>query len=161
MPNTIVLSGCPIYPPEVVCSAPITPGHLIEFNTGKLRKHATASGDAAPYFAVESLLPDIANGSTVPIDFAYVTDSIVRWVSARGGEVIYAWVPARASAIVRGDQLTSNGDGTLKKYAAQATNEGGTATYTIQATAVVARADEAVDNSANTLTAVRIRVRAA
>lgn len=155
MPACIVLAGQPIYPGEVVCSAPVTPGNLVEFNTAKLRKHATAEGDAAPYFAVESLVPDLANSTTAPIDLAYSTDSSVRWVAAIPGNVIYALVPAAASAIVRGDQLVSNGDGTLKK----ATGQLGSVTVTVNTRTIVARADEAIDNSANTLTTARIRVR--
>lgn len=163
MPGCIVLAGCPNYPPEKIASEAITPGHLVEIvpsggDAGKLRKHATAAGDAAPYFAAESLVPSLANSQTAPIDLAYATSSVARWVIGQSGDEIYAWVPASATAIKDGDQLTSNGDGTLKKYAAQASNEGGTATYTIQARAVVARAAEDLDNSGGG-SAARIRVR--
>lgn len=163
MPQTIVLTGIPEYPPEKIGSEAITPGHLVEIvpsggDAGQLRKHATASGDAAPYFALESLVPSLSNSQTAPIDLAYATDSSVRWAIGRNGNMFYAWVPASATAIKDGDELTSNGDGTLKKYVAQATNEGGTATYTIAVRAVVARAAEDVDNSGGG-SAARIRVR--
>lgn len=165
MPNVIVLS--PIahvnYPPEVIASAAITPGMLVEFvpsggDAGQLRAHATANGNAAPMFACESLVPSIANSQTNPIDLAYADGDSVRWVFARGGDVINAILPASATAVVRGSFLVSNGDGRLRLYVPQATNEGGTATYTTQVCSPIAIADEAVDNSAGG-TPVRCRVR--
>jgi hypothetical protein len=163
MPGTIVLAGCPIYPPEKIGAAAITPGHLLEVvpsggDAGQLRLHATASGDAGRFFALESLVPSLANSQTAAIDLAYADGDSVRWAIAQPGDLIYGWVPASATAIKDGDELTSNGDGTLKKYAAQAANEGGTATYTIQVTCVVGRAAEDKDNSGGGSPA-RIRVR--
>lgn len=162
MPNTIVLTGYPEYPPEVLASEIITPGQLVEFvpsggDAGKLRKHATANGNSSPMFAIEALVPDLAN-VTDAIAKTYAIGDSVRWAIFRTGMVVYGWVPASATALKRGDLMVSNGDGTLKKYAAQATNEGGTATYTIQSEAVRFMADEDKDNSGGG-TAVRIRVR--
>jgi hypothetical protein len=131
----------------------------VEIASGLLRKHATAGGDAMAMFAVESLIPSLANSQTLPIDLAYASADSVRYVIGETGTEVYAWVPASAAAIVEGDQLVSNGDGTLKKYTAQATDQAGSGTYTIQVAGVVARAAEAVNNSANSVTAVRIRVR--
>lgn len=163
MPAVINLAGMPIFPPEVIAAEAITPGHLVEFvlsggDAGQLKKHATADGNAAPCFALESLVPSIANSQTAPIDLAYADGSIVRWAIGQPGDVFYGFVPASATAVVRGDRLVSNGDGTFKKYVAQASNEGGSATYTIQVGAPGFMADEAVDNSA-VGTASRIRVR--
>ena len=161
MPNTILLAGTPFIPQEKVASEPITPGHLVEFvlsggDAGQLRRHATANGNANPYFAIENLTPD-RTVATAPIDTPYADGESMRWISASKCEV-YAWVPANAAAIVAGDNLASNGDGTLKKAAAaQAVNEGGTATYTLFTRAIVAVAAEAVNNSANG-SAARIRV---
>lgn len=163
MPNTIVLAGCPLLPPEKIAAAAITPGHLLEIvpsggDAGQLRLHAVASGNAAPLFALEELVPDIGNSQTAPIDLTYADGDSVRWAVGKAGDMFYAWVPASAAAIKDGDMLTSNGDGTLKKYAAQATNEGGSATYTIQVRAVVAAAAEDKDNSGGG-TPARIRIR--
>lgn len=160
-PNTVLLAGQSVFrPQEAIASEAITPGHLVEFvlsggDAGQLKRHATANGNAAPYFAFENLTPD-RSVATAPIDTPYADGETMRWFDGRMCEV-YAWLPANASAIVKGDYLVSNGDGTLRKYTAQASNEGGTATYTIQTRAVVAVAAEAVNNSANG-TAVRIRV---
>jgi len=161
MPNTVLLAGQPSIPQErVAAAAGILPGHLLEFgsggNAGKLQVHATASGEAAPWFARESLTPDRSSASA-PVDVAYQAGETVRWMQARPGDLIYALVPQSAAAIVTGDELVSNGDGTLKKYTAQASNESGTATYTISTNCVVARAAESVNNSAGA-TAARIRV---
>jgi len=165
MPGQIVLSGNPTYPPEIVAAAAITPGHLVEFvpsggDAGQLRVHATSGGNAVPMFALESLVPSIANSTTAPIDIAYADGDSVRWAIGKSGDVFYGWVPASAAALKRGDRMVSNGDGTLIKYTAQATNEGGTATYTIQAYAGGFIADEDKDNSAGGA-AVRCRIRVA
>lgn len=157
MPQTIILAGCPYYPPERIAAAAITPGHLVEINSGNLRKHATADGNAAPWWACETLVPSISNSQTAAINIDYATNDSVRWAQTKQGEEVYAWVPASAAAIVTGDELVSNGDGTLKKYVAQATNEAGTGTYTIRTRSVVARAAESVDNSGGG-TPARIRV---
>lgn len=159
-PNTILLAGTPFKPQEKAASEAITPGHLVEFvpsggSAGLLRKHATASGNAQPMFAIESLTPD-RTVTTAPIDTPYAVNETVRWIFAQQCEVL-AWVPASAAAIKTGDSLVSNGDGTLKKGAAQAVNEGGSATYTIFTEAVVAIAAENVDNSGGG-TPARIRV---
>lgn len=164
MPHTVMLTGHYNYPPERVSSEAITPGHLVEIvpsggSAGKLRKHATAAGDAMSMFAVESLIPSLANSQTEPIDLAYASADSVRYVIGEAGAEVYAWVPASATAIKDGDQLVSNGDGTLKKYVPQATDQAGSGTYTIQVASVVARAAEDLDNSANSVTAARIRVR--
>lgn len=84
----------------------------------------------------------------------------MRWILPRAGDVVYSWLPASAAAVVDGDPLESNGDGTLRKDTAQAVNEGGSATYTIYSEHIVGYAAEAVDNSGGG-TAVRIRVRVA
>src|SRR5262245_29430566 len=99
MPQVIVLAGMPNYPPEVVASEAITPGHLVEFvlsggDSGHLRKNATANRNAAPMFAVESLVPSLANSQTAPIDLAYADGDSVRWAFGKPGDVFYSWVPA-------------------------------------------------------------------
>src|SRR5256885_16283889 len=72
---------------------------------------------------------------------AYASGERVQVLFPQHGAEINALVPANAAAIVVGDLLVSNGDGTLKK----ATGAAVTATNLRR---VVARALEALDNSA-------------
>lgn len=148
VPNTVLLSGSPNIPQERNSSEAIIPGHLVEINNGLLRKHATANGNAAAWFAREALVPDRFSTSE-PKDVAYQTGETVRWMQCRPGDMVLALLPASAAAIVAGDDLTSNGDGTLKKNVpgSQGTN----------LTCIVGKAAEAVNNSAGSTT-VRIRV---
>jgi hypothetical protein len=161
MPQTVVLAGTVTYPQEVLAGeAGIMPGHLVTFGSsgtaGKLLKHATAAGNSGKLFADVNTTPD-RSVTTEPVATAYASGEQMKWFMACPGAEVYAWVPASASAIIKGDMLVSNGDGTLKLYVPQASNEGGSATYTIQTNNVVAIAAEAKDNSA-VGAAARIRV---
>ena len=147
VPNTIFLAGIPFLPQEKTCAVAITPGHLIEFvpsggTAGQVRPHTTAGGMATSMFALEVPTPD-RRATTLPIDTPYQVGETVHWVMAQRCELL-ALVPASAAAIVTGDALVSNGDGTLKKQS--------TATEV-----VVAIAAEPVNNSAGG-TPARIRV---
>jgi hypothetical protein len=154
MPNTVVLSDLYITPDEKKCAEAITPGHLVEVigsggTAGQLRRHATADGISRPHFAIESLVPyDPIPTKTKAIDIPYPIGDTVRWIIASPGMLIYAMVPAAAVAIVEGDPLVSNGDGTLKKAGATPAGE-----------VIVAYAAEAINNSGGGA-AARIRVRA-
>jgi len=134
-PNTIILKG-DSRRREALAAEAVTPGHLVSYNTsGRVVKHATAAGNAAPMFAVENevfgkdLNQAYANG-----------DNVIHHVVYPGSEV-YALVAAAAGAIVVGDFLESAGDGTLRKVATAA------ATSQAQRASVVAMALQAVDNS--------------
>ncbi len=145
--RTILLKGDGQRFEAQAAAGTIIPGHLLQLNsTSKVAIHANAAKNAPPYFALENDLI----GNT--IDDAYAADDIVQYIAAYRGAEIYAWVPASAAAIVVGDYLESNGDGTLKKQATDA------ATDDTQRVSTVAQAVEAVDNSAGGA-AVRIRVR--
>src|SRR5262252_5694960 len=122
MPNTVLVGGSPNVPQERTGSESMTPGMLVEIvpsggQAGQLRKHATAQGNAAAWFAREALTPDRTAGGGLanPIDVTYQIGETVRWFQCRPGDEVYAIVPANAPAIVAGDDLVSNGDGTLKK----------------------------------------------
>jgi len=151
MPQVIVISGMPQYPPEVKAVEAITPGHLVDFvlaagaTQGQLRRHLDAGGNRACMFAIESLVPSLSSSQTAPIDIPYAIGDSVRWVVPQSGDVIYAWVPANAAAIVRGNSLGTNGDGTLILFAAQVTG-------------ALVIADENVNNAAIAVPS-RIRVR--
>ena len=148
MSNEILLRGNPGIR-EVKATAAITPGHLVDKNTGAV--HASAGGNAAPVFADRQIgkLPDDA----------YASGDTVALLECQGAEGIFALVAAEATAITKGAPLESAGDGTLRLHVPQAVDEGGTATYTINTRAIVAYASEAVDNSAGE-TPVRIKVEA-
>jgi hypothetical protein len=149
-PKTIVLKGCPTPNFEYPASAAITPGHLVAVaSTGKVAVHAAAGLATRPLIAVENAL--IGKG----ISDAYAADDLVQCVHAQPGDVIYALVAAGAAAIVKGDKLSSAGDGTFKKAVTASQLTSGNYTYT-PADVILAEADEAVDNSGGGA-AVRIR----
>lgn len=107
--NTVVLHGlgrgCH---GEAKANAAITPGMLIErMSTGKVRAHALAGTKPAMLFAKE----DALQGRT--LSTAYSADELVGYHEALPGDRINALVPANALAIVKGDKLASNGDGTF------------------------------------------------
>lgn len=175
-PKTILLKGTPQYR-EGVANAAITPGYLVEqMSTGKFRKHATAAVRASAMFAIEQ---DYVGKA---IDTAYAANDQLRYLVAQRGDQVYALVAASAAAIVIGDFLESAGDGTLRKWVAPLTAASGTGDGTVadvggsfsQTTlnnnfqdiagvinglkvTAIARAVEAVDNSAGGSEA-RIRV---
>lgn len=147
-PHVVLLSGNPQYPQQALSSGTMTPGDLINVSTtGALVKHATAEGNAIPAFADVNVTPD-RETTTQAIDVPYASGETVKWIICRPGDMVYAWLPAAAAAIVAGDFLASNGDGSLRKL--------GTAT---NSEAVIGQAAESVNNSTGA-SRVRIRVRA-
>lgn len=154
MPQTIVMSGMPNYPPEKVASVAVLPGYLLteglSGDAGKVKPHATADGGARPWFAIESLVPSLANSQTAPIDLAYAIGDSVRSAFAHPGDLIYALL-ATSQTIVEGDDMVSAGDGTLKKATAA------TAVTVGISRQIVAKAAEAVTTTSVVL---RLRVRA-
>lgn len=130
----ILVRGTPVRH-EDTAVAGITPGHLVEQVAAGVQVHASAAANAMPTFALE--LAMVGND----IDTAYIAADTVVLATCRTGDMINALVPASAAAIVRGDVLQSNGDGTLVLAPADA------ATDTAQRDAIVAYAEEAVDNS--------------
>lgn len=152
MPKKIVLKGTGAEQYDGrLADATITPGDLVKRTSTGVIRHSTAAGNAMPMFAVNSA--DQNRG----IDSDYAAGEDVPVVIAQRGCQIYALVAASAAAIVVGDYLESNGAGGLRKYTAQATNEGGAGTYTIQVNGPIAIALEAVDNSGG---GSKVRIRA-
>ena len=142
--NTVWLKGDGIVK-EGNAGAAITPGHLVIYNsTLGFVVHATAEGDAFAMFALEADFVGRAPAT------AYATGERVQVLMPQRGAELNSLVPANAAAIVVGDLLVSNGDGTLKKSPASAV----TATNLRR---VVARSLEALDNSA-VGTPARLRV---
>ncbi len=109
MSNTIVLKGKGIRK-ERLSDAVITPGELVELmSTGLISPHANAGLLAQKSWAVEN---EVIGGE---IDDDYASgDNVIYEVLPYGAEV-NALVPASAAAIVIGDKLESNGDGTVRK----------------------------------------------
>jgi hypothetical protein len=141
----IIVKGTALRDEDIAIAA-ITPGHLVEQVAAGVRVHSSAAENAVPTFAVEMEL--VGNG----IDVDYAALDTVLLAHPRSGDVINALLPASADAIVRGDFLESNGDGTLVIAATAA------ATTEAERAATVAVAEEAVDNSMGG-TEVRILVR--
>lgn len=133
--KVIALRGEPIVDEQNSCSAAITPGHLIEINTGQWRKHATAAGNAPPWFALER--DEMGDG----IDVAYAANDTVKAGFFAKGMRVNALIPI-GQTLAKGDKLESNGDGTLRKLVTDA------ATDDTQRISVVAEAAEAVSLTA-------------
>lgn len=123
----------------------ITPGHLVKLNGDlQLIKQDAAGEQVERAFAIE----DALQGKT--IDDAYASGDLVRYWLANPGDEVYAWL-SDGENVSAGDQLMSNGDGTLA-----ALSNAGTA-YT---NAPVAVALEDVDLATGTAAADgRIKVR--
>lgn len=140
-PKTVILSGpagigiCQ----EALATVAVLPGMLLARSATGVKPHDVDSGIANLHFAVE----DGAQGRT--IDDQYAIGEVVHFKTLVPGTKVYGLVAAGSAAIVVGDKLVSDGDGTLKKLVAAT---GGT---------VVAEAIEAKDNSGGG-TRARIRV---
>jgi hypothetical protein len=142
--NTIWLRGEGIVK-EAQAGGTVTPGHLVvKASTGKYVVHPSAELNAYPCFAMEK---DFVGKD---ITTTYVLNELIQVCIPQKGSDIYALLPANAIAVIVGDELVSNGDGTLKKVTAAAV-----AVNNIRR--VVAVALEAIDNSAVGAVA-RIRV---
>lgn len=117
-------------------SSAIKPGHLVEeLAAGTVQEHSGAGLNAQKLVA----LTDTPVGGT--IDDAYAVAATVRYGAFNTGQKGFLRVAASASAIVIGNVLESDGDGTVRIATADA------ATDTAQRDAIVAYAVEAVDNS--------------
>jgi hypothetical protein len=138
---------------ELKATEAITPGHLSERVTATtVRKHATAGGDVDEVLvAVE----DDLQGND--ISDAYAADDRVQLNHFGSGDEVYMWL-ADGENVAFGDQLESNGDGTLRKAIAQTV--AASADDDILTKRIVSTAMEAKDLSASSNTAAgRIKVR--
>lgn len=114
----------------------IKPGHLVEeLAAGTVQEHSTAASNAQKLFA----LTNLANGGT--IDDAYAVGETCRYGAFHSGQRVFGRVAVGSVAIVIGDALQSNADGTVELLATD------TATDDTQRDSVVGYALEAVDNS--------------
>ena len=91
-------------------AAAITPGDLLEVTSGGLvQAHSTDGGPVLPVIALEDELQ--GNG----IDTDYADDAKIQCWVAQTGEMAYLNV-ATGEDVSQGDELLSNGDGTVKVY---------------------------------------------
>lgn len=115
--NTIKIKKYSDVIEEYEANAAITPGHLIEvMSTGKVRKHATASGNCLPMFALE----DELQGKGIDEDYA-AADQVQCWIPGRG-DMVYALLKDGQSVVI-GDFLESAGDGTVQKHVVDSTGD--------------------------------------
>ncbi len=132
---TIKLKGTGVSK-EYDAGGAINPGYLVALAAdGDVDAHGGAGLNAMRCFALENEL--VGDG----VGDAYAAGERVKcWFPAPGSEVL-AVLAASAAAIVIGDFLESDGDGTLRIATADA------ATDTAQRVGIVGQAIEAVDNS--------------
>jgi len=110
VPHTIRLRGGKGHRDEFLANGALKPGHLLQMDSSeKVVVHATYGGTSEALFALE----DSLQGNLITT--AYASSDLVFTYQALPGDIIYARVPAGAVAIVKGDHLISNGDGTLVK----------------------------------------------
>lgn len=109
-PNTILLKGdLGTRYEEGRAAGTIKPGHLIKSNSsGNYVVHASSGGAGERLVAIE----DGLIGGT--IDTAYSSGDLVRFKVVQPGDVLYMFLKDGQS-VVPDDDLSSNGDGTLKK----------------------------------------------
>jgi hypothetical protein len=135
---------------EFTASEAITPGMLVELTSdGKVKKHASESGNVLPMFALEDELQGKG------IDDAYAEEAQVQvWVPGRG-DIVNALLEDGQNIAI-GDYLESAGAGYLQKYVADSTG----IYYPAQ---IVGQAIEAVDLSSSSgthpVSGLRIKVR--
>jgi hypothetical protein len=122
---------------EYTANAAITPGMMIELmSTNKVRKHATASGNALPMFALE----DTMQGKGVNDDYA-AGDKVQVWIPTRGDQVDALLSDEQSVTI--GDLLESDGFGKMQKYVADKGDSG----TNIQPSQIIGVALETLDLS--------------
>ncbi len=145
--NTIKVKKYSDHIEEIEAGGTITPGMLIaEGSAGTVAVHATAGGAVIPLFALE----DELQGKEITDNYSS-GDKVQCWFPYRGDQV-YAILADGETAVI-GSLLESNGDGTLRVYAA------GSAGEAEAPMSIVAQATEALDLSNSAVATGRIVVR--
>lgn len=146
--HVIMLRGEPIVDEQNTASEAITPGMLVEVNQpalGQVRKHATAAGNASPFFALER----DEMGKT--IDTAYAVGDRVKLCRAAPGDGINALVGA-GQTLTGKEFLESAGDGTLRAVVTSA------GTADTSRSSIVARSAESTGGATAGVTRHRVVV---
>ena len=131
--KVIALRGEPVVDEALSASAAITPGDLIQVNTGQWRRHANAGLNASPIFALER---DEQGKEIDATAGDYAASDRVKAGFFHPGQRVNAFVPSGANVSI-GDYLESAGDGTLRALTTDA------ATDDTRRVSVVAQAAEA------------------
>ena len=140
-------AGDPILSEDVAAAGGILPGHLVAEGASNVAVHAGAGLNAQKLFAQKNI------ATAGDIDTAYLSGELVIYGAYHSGQEVRALLAASAAAIVRGDELESAGDGTLRVATADA------ATDTAQRDSIVGYALGPVDNSGGgTVVPINIRV---
>ena len=127
-PETIILKGNPLIKERDAVVA-LSPGHFVELTAANGVRKVDEAGASSRNIAIENDLL----GKT--ISDAYAANDRVLYAAFTPGEEAYVRLQARATAVVVGDDLALSATGSVVKAAGGAD--------------VVARALEAIDNSAN------------
>jgi hypothetical protein len=107
--RTIIFKGDPIHK-EGDALASVKPGHLVELDSaGKVKKVGTAGKNTAVRVVRERDWIGEDTEATIP------AGERVEYIVPRAGDEVYLRVPAAAAAIVIGDSLQANADGTASK----------------------------------------------
>ena len=132
--KVIVLRGEAIYDESLSASAVITPGDLIEVDSGQWRRHAGAGLNAMKVFAAER--DELGKGIDA-IAGDYAASDRVKAAFCHSGMRVNAFVETGATIVI-GEALESAGDGSLQKLVSDA------ATDENQRDAIVAYSAEAL-----------------
>jgi hypothetical protein len=145
--KTIKLLGEPIQNEDDKAAEAITPGMLINYDgSGNWVKHATAAANVVPTFALER------EEMGKDIDTAYAINDTVKAGTFQSGCRVNALVATAAPAIIKGDQIESAGNGTVRKAVVNATPTNG------QTRGTFARALEALTNVSGVNQRLRIEI---
>lgn len=126
----------------MVADEAVKPGMLLELTSSGWQKHSTQDGNV-PVPAVAPPAEYQTVTTTLSTTSAYANGSYIEGKFVAGA-MARLWLAA-SQTITAGDLLASNGDGLVKEAAAaQAVDEGGSATYTVYTDARIAMALEAV-----------------
>ena len=143
------LAGQSIHNEKLTAAASaIKPGHLVEeLAAGTVQEHAGTALNAQKLFA----LTDLPVGGTK--DDAYAVGATCRYGAFHAGQSVFGRVAVGSVAIVIGDALQSNGDGTVEKLVTD------TATDDTQRDSIIGYAQEAIDNSGGSVEVfIKLRV---
>lgn len=125
---------------EYVAGGAITPGHLVDINSSnQVVVHASEGGNSKQLFA------DVDDMQGRVIDTPYASGERVHVWHVRSGDSVNA-ILADGETVAIGDLLMSAGDGTVKKYVADAIDSTA-ATDTVQPNKIVGWAEVALDLS--------------